>query len=210
LNIHRTRRRLKRLTQLPEMAQNSIPPRGRERHTDERDHDQALYDRFSFGDASRITRTFSSLTLAWDPNTEPDIAGYKLYCGEASGRYIASIDVGNVTQFQPTLKNLNPGDKAFFVVSAYNTSGLESDYSNEVSYTKPALPQPTLEISVDAFGMVQLAWVTYPGLFYTVWYKDNFDERGPAHLAIGNCHPGQWGKDSMVRSRQRNAEDVSP
>jgi hypothetical protein len=139
----------------------------------------------------------ASLTLAWDPNTEPDIAGYKLYCGEASGRYIASIDVGNVTQFQPTLKNLNPGDKAFFVVSAYNTSGLESGYSNEVSYTKPALPQPTLEISVDAFGMVQLAWVTYPGLSYTVWYKDSFTSEDPhtwqsAIVIRGNGEKIRW------------------
>jgi hypothetical protein len=153
----------------------------------------------------------TSLTLVWDPNTEPDIAGYKLYCGEASGRYIASIDVGNVTQFQPTLKNLNPGDKAFFIVSAYNTSGLESDSSNEVSYTKPTLSQPKLEISVNAFGMVELAWITVPGLFYTVWYKDNFESEDPntwqsAIRIPGNGEKLRWSEAINERRRMYRLE----
>lgn len=40
--------------------------------------------------------------LAWDPNTEADLAGYKIYYGYASGDYDTSIDVGNTTTFQIT------------------------------------------------------------------------------------------------------------
>jgi len=39
----------------------------------------------------------SQVTLAWDQNTEPDLAGYKLYYGNASGNYAQVIDVGKPT-----------------------------------------------------------------------------------------------------------------
>ena len=48
----------------------------------------------------------SELTLAWDPNTEPDLAGYNLYYGTQSGAYDFVIDVGNITQY--TLAGLSP------------------------------------------------------------------------------------------------------
>src|SRR6266508_4056476 len=38
----------------------------------------------------------AQVTLAWDANTDPDLAGYKLYYGNSSGSYQFSVDVGNV------------------------------------------------------------------------------------------------------------------
>ena len=35
----------------------------------------------------------STLTLAWDPNTEEDLAGYKIYYGTRPGDYDFVIDV---------------------------------------------------------------------------------------------------------------------
>lgn len=153
----------------------------------------------------------ASLTLAWDPNTEPDIAGYKLYCGDTSRRYATAINVGNVTEFQPSLTKLKPGEQAFFAVTAYNKDGLESDFSNEVSYTKPGLPQPKLEIAVNFFGMVELSWITYPGLFYTVWYKDNFDSEDPntwqsAIRIAGNGEKIRWSEGIDERRRMYRLE----
>lgn len=75
------------------------------------------------------------LTLTWDPNTEPDLAGYILYWGFSSSDYVFSVDVGNQTSY--TVTDLAPGATYYFAVTAYNTSGLESDYSNEVVYTVP-------------------------------------------------------------------------
>ena len=68
--------------------------------------------------------------LAWDPNTEADLAGYRLYWGPGSRAYTRSRDLGLVTTAEVT--NLF-GAPVFFAVTAYNTAGLESEPSNEVS-----------------------------------------------------------------------------
>ncbi len=75
----------------------------------------------------------SDVTLAWDANTEPDHAGYKLYYGTSSGIYTAQIDTGNVTTF--TVPDLNNNPTYYFAATAYDEAGNESAYSEEISYT---------------------------------------------------------------------------
>ncbi|MCP5426143.1 MAG: fibronectin type III domain-containing protein [Gammaproteobacteria bacterium] len=71
------------------------------------------------------------LNLAWDPNSEPEVAGYRLYYGQASGEYTASVDVGQQSQF--TLFGLEVGQRYYFAVTAYSALGFQSGFSNEVS-----------------------------------------------------------------------------
>ncbi len=71
--------------------------------------------------------------LAWDPNGEADLAGYKLHYGTASGSYTQVVDVGNQTTF--TLTGLTAGTTYYITATAYNASGQESAYSNEVIFT---------------------------------------------------------------------------
>ncbi len=85
--------------------------------------------------------TTGSATLSWDaPTTNTDgtpltnLAGYKIYYGTSSGNYTRIIDVGNVTT--SVINNLAPGTY-YFTTTAYDASGIESDYSNEVSKTLP-------------------------------------------------------------------------
>ena len=73
----------------------------------------------------------ATLTLAWNPNPEPDIAGYVLYWGTQSGVYTSNSNVGNVTMKQVT--GLADATVYYFAVKAYNTAGLMSGYSSEVS-----------------------------------------------------------------------------
>ena len=73
----------------------------------------------------------AQVTLAWDSNTETDIAGYKVYYGTASQDYDWVLDVGKVTTF--TMTGLSDGLTYYFAATAYNTSHVESTKSSEVS-----------------------------------------------------------------------------
>lgn len=81
------------------------------------------------------THADQSVTLAWDPNPEPDVAGYIVYFGNASRNYPYQTNVGNVTT--ATVYGLQEGLTYFFAITATNTSGLESDFSNEVTNAVP-------------------------------------------------------------------------
>ncbi len=69
-------------------------------------------------------------TIAWNPSSGIEVAGYRLYVGTSTESYRAAIDVGNVTAY--TVRELGVGTY-YFAVTAYNSAGLESAYSNEIS-----------------------------------------------------------------------------
>ncbi len=73
----------------------------------------------------------TTATLSWAPNTDSDLAGYKVYVGTSSGAYGIPLDVGNVTSY--TIGNLTAGTTYYFAVTAYDQSKNESVYSSEVS-----------------------------------------------------------------------------
>jgi hypothetical protein len=73
----------------------------------------------------------ASVRLAWNANTESDLAGYRIYYGVSSREYTNRVEVGNVTT--TTVSNLPSGATYYFAATAYNTAGLESDFSNEAS-----------------------------------------------------------------------------
>jgi hypothetical protein len=79
------------------------------------------------------------VALAWDPCTEPDIAGYILYAREdGSGSSYAQIEYYPLDEIDPgspqcTVTAMESGVTYHFVVTAVNNEGTESGYSNEVS-----------------------------------------------------------------------------
>jgi hypothetical protein len=77
----------------------------------------------------------ADVTLAWNPNTEEDLAGYRIYYGTASGDYDYTMELGNQTEY--TVTNLEEGLLYYFSATAYDLSGNESGYSNEVVYAPP-------------------------------------------------------------------------
>ena len=81
-------------------------------------------------------------TLSWDPNTEADLAGYKVHHGMLPAAYTDTIDVGHVTTH--TVPDLVPGEMYYFAVTAYDIFANESNYSTEVSITIPE-PAPAPE-----------------------------------------------------------------
>ena len=80
------------------------------------------------------------VTVAWDLNPEPEVAGYKIYYGTHSGSYTSSVDAGNTTSI--LLSGLQDGATYFFAAVAYDASNNESGYSNEITYAVPAAASP--------------------------------------------------------------------
>lgn len=79
----------------------------------------------------------ATLTFQWDPVAVSDLAGYKIYRSTTAGTYGSPIAVlpASTTTYQMT--NLTKGVTYYFAVSAYDTSGNESSFSNEQSRTIP-------------------------------------------------------------------------
>lgn len=77
----------------------------------------------------------AQVTLAWNPNSEQDLAGYKIYYGNSSGSYQLSLDVGNTTTC--TLSNVEGGKTYYFAATSYDSEGYESDFSDELTYDSP-------------------------------------------------------------------------
>ena len=72
------------------------------------------------------------VSLAWNSNNEPDLDHYVVYWGIFPGVYSDnSGDIGLTTDFSVNIPD--DGNTYFFAVTAVDTDGLESDYSNEVS-----------------------------------------------------------------------------
>ena len=75
----------------------------------------------------------SNVTLEWDPISAPTLVGYKIYYGTQSRTYLATIPIGTQTTYTFPDGLLLTGQTYYFAVTAYDDSGNESGYSNEVS-----------------------------------------------------------------------------
>ncbi len=90
-----------------------------------------------------------NVSLAWNANTDPDLAGYKVYYGHSSRNYSKNIDVGNITAYTVSL----PGNGTYyFAVTAYNTLGVESAFSNEISTRIIGACAYSVSVSIQSTG----------------------------------------------------------
>jgi hypothetical protein len=96
-------------------------------------------------DSVDVTITLSSdngtALLSWTPPTQntdgsvlTDLAGYKIYYGTASNNYSETVTINNPGLSSYQIDSLTAADW-FFVMTAINSSGVESSYSTEVSKT---------------------------------------------------------------------------
>lgn len=95
------------------------------------------------------------ITLTWDANTEADLAGYRIYASYLSGDYVKysenqaennmvlQVDLGpDIAPGNRVVQIAADGRKIFFVATAYDTSGNESGFSNEVNLVTDDLTPP--------------------------------------------------------------------
>jgi hypothetical protein len=109
-----------------------------------------------------------SVSLSWDTNSEPDLAGYKVYYkadspslpfdGAGALEGTSPVDAHNLTT--ATITGLDLSRTHYFAVTAYNTTGLESDYSNIVAVLETVPPSVSLispATNITASGIVAIA-----------------------------------------------------
>ncbi len=137
----------------------------------------------------------ATATLSWSPPTAnadgsnlTDLNGYVIYIGTSPDDYTQSIDVGNVNTY--ILSDLVSDITYYFAVTSYDTSGNESDYSNQASIKKDSAtvtfnPVITITDSVAPMDdlLIQYGDITeFNSLDQTVMVKND----GNADLVIGN------------------------
>ena len=78
------------------------------------------------------------VTVAWDPSPTPGVIGYTLYYGTNSGAYFDFVDfVMAGPSTMATASGLLEGVTYYFAATAYTVTGIESDPSDELSFTIP-------------------------------------------------------------------------
>ena len=81
------------------------------------------------------------VTLAWDASVSTNVAGYRVYWGTNSRAYCCVTNAGLALTQAVALAHRG---RWFFAATAYDTNGLESDFSSEVSWeSKPGPPVMT-------------------------------------------------------------------
>lgn len=93
-----------------------------------------------------------TVTLQWDPSSETDLQGYRVYQATASGMYDLSAPLVQVpaTQTQYIITDLGDGDY-YWVVTAYDNSLNESGVSNEAELHLDSIPpEPPTGCDADA------------------------------------------------------------
>lgn len=87
--------------------------------------------------ATATSQAFASqsVELVWTASSSPDVVGYNIYYGQASGNYTNEISVGNMTNL--TVSGLSGGTTYYFAAKALDSSGAESGFSLQTSYLVP-------------------------------------------------------------------------
>lgn len=80
-----------------------------------------------------VATATGSVSFQWDPSTDSDLAGYRVYRSTTSGSYGAPIATLSASATSYQSAGLQKGLEYFFVVSAIDVNGNESPFSNQVS-----------------------------------------------------------------------------
>ena len=79
-------------------------------------------------------RADCQVTLQWDPNTEPILAGYKIFMRTEADAYDYTWPEWQGSSTQCTVPELDEDTVYYFVVRAVDSSDIESGDSNEVRF----------------------------------------------------------------------------
>lgn len=101
----------------------------------------------------------ATILVEWDPNIEEDLAGYRVHYGWTAGEYTQDIEAGLETSCQFEAAPAT-GATIHVAVTAYDTSGNESGYSDEASVFVPdnAPPGKVIKVRVSIIQRI-VRWI---------------------------------------------------
>jgi subtilisin family serine protease/bacillopeptidase F (M6 metalloprotease family) len=79
--------------------------------------------------------TLAGVRLSWDPSPEVDLEKYKIYRSEVPGQY--TDEIGSISRTSFLDETAEAGKTYYYVITAVDISGNESEYSEEVSAIAP-------------------------------------------------------------------------
>lgn len=103
---------------------------------------------------------YRDCALAWNPNTEPDLAGYRVYMGRNPNQLNRMRDVGLRTAFRCSEGDAAENGQWFGTVTAYDHSGNESAPAQAVPFEIVGWPDPVLPAQLLEPSSVRLANTT--------------------------------------------------
>lgn len=158
--------------------------------------------------------------LSWNASPQTNVAGYKLYYGTAPQVYTTVVNLGLQTSY--SLTGLASGTY-YFSVTAYNSSGQESGFSNEVSKaitttSEPPPPPPTSPPPTGGVVLIDFGSTNGSNLFglagWNTVLMDTYTENRPtgpggATIVLGdNWTYNYQGVSGSARSFAQNEKIV--
>ena len=140
-----------------------------------------------------------SAEFSWLPNSESNLAGYVVYYGTQSRNYDFSHDVGNPPlsdgRVHVNITGLQNDTLYYFTVVAYDTDGIESNYSWELTYLTPSLDTatsfPSWNVYLDNDGIRDTVYINESGVY--VIYGSASITSSPqlltSYFTLGNWSP---------------------
>jgi hypothetical protein len=140
---------------------------------------------------SGISSNIASFAWNYDFVNNPTVSGFKLYYGIASKTYTNNVGInGKITT--GSISNLLSGTTYYFAVTAGDTNGLESDYSNEVFVnTSTTNVQFDLNIQMLTTGIPRVQTQVCPFQSLTFLYKTNL--MSPNWMTLTNLIADKYG-----------------
>ena len=134
----------------------------------------------------------ASVNLRWKANSEPDFSSYNLYYGTKSRNYAPPIPVGKATSY--SVDHLTEGVTYYFAVTAIDTSGNESGYSEED--TAKATPSSQSTGDSSSFNL-EIGEVNVDHNWTKVTFQNKYTK--PVVVATSMSHNGS--DPAVVRMR---------
>jgi concanavalin A-like lectin/glucanase superfamily protein/fibronectin type III domain protein len=151
----------------------------------------------------RATAENASVTLDWQPSTDTDLAGYRVYRRAADGTW-PTTPIGSTSATTRSYRDtgLTNGTAYTYRVTAYDAAGQQSPASGEATATPTATPPPSADPVLLAAG--DIADCDEPGDEATAALLDNqpgtvaplgdnvYEDGSASQYA--NCYDPTWGR----------------